>query len=341
MTELDIFIIIVLTIVIVIYFNQYVNPFEHLVGAETITNPLPTLTGSYDTSGLTITNVNATGNSTITGNETIGSTGSASNILLNNSLKITTGWTGYTAKSGENAEISNDTNAFKALMLVGNRSAGDGKIRQVGVWDKLTVNGDLAVTANSAIGGTASNVLLNNSLKFTNAFTGFPDNTTYGSEISNDINSYKTLMIVGNKSAGGSRQVGIWDKLTVNGDLVVTGTITGSNASTTQGVTAPPVLMFDGTPGNYVHYQMFESSPDLGSHLLWGNIKGKDDLWIVMAGYKLILYRDINYGGTSITSDNTNGTTPLKLILPASGTINYLANSTGSLKIFNKSGVVI
>lgn len=38
-----------------------------------------------------------------------------------------------------------------------------------------------------------------------------------GAAIYNDANGYKKLMIVGNSSAGGSRQVGIWDDLTVYG----------------------------------------------------------------------------------------------------------------------------
>jgi len=36
------------------------------------------------------------------------------------------------------------------------------------------------------------------------------------SEISNDTGTYKQLMIAGNKSAGGAREVGIWDNLTVD-----------------------------------------------------------------------------------------------------------------------------
>lgn len=43
-------------------------------------------------------------------------------------------------------------------------------------------------------------------------------------EIANDTGSYKTLMILGNKSAdGGTRRVGIWDRLDVNGTHVVNG----------------------------------------------------------------------------------------------------------------------
>lgn len=35
-----------------------------------------------------------------------------------------------------------------------------------------------------------------------------------------------------------------------------------------------------------------------------------DDYFIVMPGYKLIVYLDVNYGGLSYTMDNTNGVAP-------------------------------
>lgn len=38
---------------------------------------------------------------------------------------------------------------------------------------------------------------------------------TTSSEISNDVGTYKKLMVVGNKSAGGEREVGVWDNLSV------------------------------------------------------------------------------------------------------------------------------
>jgi hypothetical protein len=64
---------------------------------------------------------------------------------------------------------------------------------------------------------TASNI------KFSRNWTQYPDNNSNGSEISNDTAIYKQLMIVGNKSAGGTRQVGVWDQLNVNGKLQVNG----------------------------------------------------------------------------------------------------------------------
>ena len=78
-----------------------------------------------------------------------------------------------------------------------------------------STNGNLNVT----------NPYTRNSIQFTNVWSGTPDNTTNVSEISNDTGEFKQLMIVGNKSAGGARTVGVWDKLNVNGDLNVTGNL--------------------------------------------------------------------------------------------------------------------
>ncbi len=60
-----------------------------------------------------------------------------------------------------------------------------------------------------------------NKLLFSTKWTGFPDDKPNGAEISNDTDDFKQLMIVGNKSAGGVRTVGVWDKLNVNGQLCV------------------------------------------------------------------------------------------------------------------------
>lgn len=48
-----------------------------------------------------------------------------------------------------------------------------------------------------------------------------------GAALYNDSGTYKKLMVVGNDSGGGSREVGIWDNLTVNGS-VTAGNITSS-----------------------------------------------------------------------------------------------------------------
>ncbi|MDX2002956.1 MAG: hypothetical protein SFW35_11020 [Chitinophagales bacterium] len=67
----------------------------------------------------------------------------------------------------------------------------------------------------------------NRSIKFTDSWSGFPDNSAnLGSEIANDIGTYKTLMIIGNRSNDPNvRRVSVWDRLEVNGSLYVTGGI--------------------------------------------------------------------------------------------------------------------
>lgn len=82
--------------------------------------------------------------------------------------------------------------------------------------------------------GSLSDTNLIQNIKFTNAWSAYPDNRQDGAEISNDIGKYKTLMIVGNKAKSegkGIRTVGIWDELDVNGKLNVTGGLSGTKSS--------------------------------------------------------------------------------------------------------------
>ena len=56
-----------------------------------------------------------------------------------------------------------------------------------------------------------------NNVKFSQGWQNFPASATNTSEISNDITGDKKLMIVGNRSAGGVRKVGILGELNING----------------------------------------------------------------------------------------------------------------------------
>jgi hypothetical protein len=76
--------------------------------------------------------------------------------------------------------------------------------------DTLDVAGSLRILTGS------------NPIRFTSSWSAFPDAATNQAEISNDTGIYKTLMIVGNRSAGLDRRVSIWDRLEVNGQLEVT-----------------------------------------------------------------------------------------------------------------------
>lgn len=228
-------------------------------------------------------------------------------LSQSNPLRFTSAWTAFPDAALNCAEISNDTGIYKALMIVGNKSADQGKPiseqkRRVAIWDRLDVNGFLYVNGNMQItqaitpsagnspdngivfpsdpGGGAGdsawiryyprsgesctleigtsndaddNISLmasgnvgigtmnpgdkldvsgwtrllsgTNPIRFTSAWSGFPDLAPNQAEICNDTTNYKTLMIVGNKSGNQGRKVSIWDRLEVNGTLSVNGDI--------------------------------------------------------------------------------------------------------------------
>ncbi|HEX2926981.1 MAG TPA: tail fiber domain-containing protein [Ruminiclostridium sp.] len=96
-----------------------------------------------------------------------------------------------------------------------------------------------------------------NPLRFTSAWTAFPDSSFNCAEISNDTGIYKALMIVGNKSADQGkpiseqkRRVAIWDRLDVNGFLYVNGNMQLTQAITpSAGNSADNGIVFPGNPG--------------------------------------------------------------------------------------------
>jgi hypothetical protein len=240
-----------------------------------------------------------------------------------NPIRFTSVWSAFPDNKINGAEICNDTTYHKALMLVGNQSAGQG--RKVAVWDRLDVNGFLYVngkmqasqeiipsvgkgehngiifpgdpgggsgdlawikyfprtgeectleigTSNDAgdhialnsSGNVGVNTLTprdklevagqlriltganQNPIRFTSGWQGFPDQASNQSEISNDTSVYKSLMIVGNTSAGGRRKVSVWDDLDVNGFLKVSGGALISGDLQINGTIKAAVLNFDG-----------------------------------------------------------------------------------------------
>jgi hypothetical protein len=84
-------------------------------------------------------------------------TGGLRILTGSNPIRFTAGWSAFPDAVANQAEISNDTGAFKTLMIVGNRSAGlgPGLQRRVSVWDRLEVNGNLLVTGRVGIGPTS------------------------------------------------------------------------------------------------------------------------------------------------------------------------------------------
>jgi hypothetical protein len=76
-------------------------------------------------------------------------------------------------------------------------------------------------SGNTSIRGQTDILKGSNPIRFSSKWTRFPDDKTNGAEICNDTDYHKTLMIVGNKSNGGGRRVGIWDILEVGGSFQV------------------------------------------------------------------------------------------------------------------------
>ncbi len=150
-----------------------------------------------------------------------------------NGIKFSKNWTGYPDNRIDGAEIANDVGGSKKLMIVGNRADGSG-IRKVGLWDELHVHGKLLsdqlcmgglcitpdkfVNLAASVGGVGG--VGESGIKLSKAYTGYPDKTPEGAEISNDNANFKKLMIVGNKADNsGIRKVGVWDELQVHGNL--------------------------------------------------------------------------------------------------------------------------
>lgn len=99
-------------------------------------------------------------------------------------------------------------------MIVGTRSAHP---------VSLVSAGALRLQVHSAKAGDGSETPVvdffpaNNPLRLSSSWTGKYDSTTNGAEICNDTVVNKTLMLVGNSSAGLGRRVSVWDRLDVNG----------------------------------------------------------------------------------------------------------------------------
>ena len=96
-------------------------------------------------------------------------------------------------------------------------------------YDNMDWNWDKAVTINENGDLSSGTITIKNGTW--DDFTKYANN----SYIVNDNGRDKKLMIVGNNSAGGQREVGIWDNATVYGKLNVTGNMNVTGAETITG----------------------------------------------------------------------------------------------------------
>jgi hypothetical protein len=159
---------------------------------------------------------------------------------------------------------------------------------------KLHVAGTLKATGATDLGGQVNILTASNPIRFSSAWTDFPNNITNGAEICNDTTTYKTFMIIGNRSAGNLRSVSIWDVLNVNGKLNVdgnagigtatpaaklhilepTGTAATPNAGSllidhnNDGGTSSIVFRSKGNAGSdYAYLEYRERNPDIANNL--------------------------------------------------------------------------
>jgi len=121
--------------------NEALANIASIYNGETLTANNIVSSGNINVNNLTAVNSTTTGNMNA---NTLNATSLNATNFIGADIKLSKGWTSYT--DGDNvtdrSEISNDTGTYKALMVVGNRSDGSGK-RKVGVWDGLTVHGDV------------------------------------------------------------------------------------------------------------------------------------------------------------------------------------------------------
>jgi hypothetical protein len=167
------------------------------------------------------------------------------------------------------------------------------------------------------VAGSVRMLTGSNPIRFTSSWTGFPDSTTNQAEISNDTGSYKTLMIVGNKSADGStRRVGIWDRLDVNGNLFVnSGSATVSNNVTIggsfQSSVAPATAAVLKVTGGQIAIQqqtsegntrIFADFPPYHSWGIYHDNPNNDILFTRQGGSGFSSFSEAGPGGTTTTT---------------------------------------
>ena len=134
----------------------------------------------------------------------------------------------FESEKVDNKKITIDL--LKKEFNLKNNKVNDINEKFIETLDPLSLAGNiLSITYDIVAGGnlTVGGVLNAGDINVTKNWRNTANAT--GAEISNDTAKYKTLMLVGNSSAGGDRSVSVWDTLNVNGTLNVTGNTNVAN----------------------------------------------------------------------------------------------------------------
>jgi hypothetical protein len=244
-------------------------------------------------------------------------------VLQNTSTTLPDGmYVNYNSTGTTDADIRFYANGVTERMII-KANTGNVGIGTSSPADRLDVAGNLRVNT----GG--------NPLRFTSAFANFTGDAVDHAEISNDTGTYKTLMILGNRSNNASiRRVSIWDRLEVNGSLNVSGALTLAGNPTTALQVAP---------------KQYVDGLALGVGQTWGNYTGARAVNVTYTnstGRPIFIVATINNsnGSGSLYVNGVNigyhtGVTgysqwgPLCAVVPAGGTY-YV---TGANSIINWS----
>jgi hypothetical protein len=115
-----------------------------LKAGDTTVNGTLTATNIKSTGGVTAEDTTVNGTLIAKGNVQIGAPDKS--VLLNNNLLFSNSWSGYPDSNNYGAEICNAITGEKKLMIVGNKSDGDGSgLRKIGLWDNVYIGRELTV----------------------------------------------------------------------------------------------------------------------------------------------------------------------------------------------------
>lgn len=327
-----------------------------------------------DTAKVNKSGDNVTGSLTIAGNLGVGTTGPQERLQVGNGIAfhdgghkvIAFGWSPSTNRAlqvGVPGEIRWAPNGFMSIGV-------DTQSRQPG--SAIAVGTALSVLAGNVGVGTpnpadrldvAGNLRIltgSNPIRFTSGWSGFPDPVNNQAEISNDTGTYKTLMIIGNKSGGLGRRVSVWDRLEVNGTLHTTANLGVGTQSPTHRfhVVAPDAVgLFESSGGTA--YLRLSNNEGLDNRVeITNRGGGRLSLWTAGFGDAFNIVRDGRVGirtaapqvalhtvGNRVRVDSGNGRTldmradGGALDLESNGADLYINNNNVPVRIRNQQSV--